>query len=328
MTTASATRAIDLTHVEKVYRGRVRALNGITMQVDRGEIFGLLGPNGAGKSTLVKIMMTIIRPTKAQGTVLGRPVGDKPSLSKVGFLPEHHRMPAHLSGRQAIDFYGALAGVSKAERKQRMPGLLDLVGMSHAADRKIGGYSKGMMQRIGLAQALINEPELIVLDEPTDGVDPVGRKEIRDLLVQLKAAGKTVFINSHILSELEMVCDRVAILVGGNLVQQGTIDELTRDSRRYEIRITGDTPAWMETIPHVRATSSAGQTVIVQSSDDPHPVQAVIDRLRGDGRTILAVEPKRESLEDLFVRAVGGQSDNSPPGAPAPAPAMASGGAA
>src|SRR2546423_2889085 len=163
------TFAIDLTHVEKIYRGRVQALRGIEMTVRRGEIFGLLGPNGAGKSTLVKIMMTVVKPTRAQGTLLGQRVGHKATLARVGYLPENHRFPRYLTGRQTLHFFAALSKVDRATRKRRAGELLETVGMAADADRKISTYSKGMMQRIGLAQSLVNDPDLVVLDEPTDG---------------------------------------------------------------------------------------------------------------------------------------------------------------
>src|SRR4051812_3330478 len=231
--------AINLTRVEKVYRGKVHALRGIEMRVGRGEIFGLLGPNGAGKSTLVKIMLTVVRATQAQGTILGEPIGHKPTLARVGYLPENHRFPRYLTGRQTLEFFGGLSNVPRDAVKRRASELLETVGMSAWGDRKVSTYSKGMMQRVGLAQALINDPDLVVLDEPTDGVDPVGRREIRDVLAALRQQGKTVFINSHLLSELEMICDRVAILVGGQVAQQGTMDELAIGQGRYEVQLVG-----------------------------------------------------------------------------------------
>ena len=305
MTAKNGELAIDLHHVEKVYRGKVHALRGVSIQVHRGEIFGLLGPNGAGKSTLVKIMMTVVRPSSASGTMLARPVGHKPTLAKVGYLPEHHRFPRYLSGRQALEFYAALARVDRQTRKRRAAELLKTVGMSDWADKKVSSYSKGMMQRVGLAQALINDPDLIVLDEPTDGVDPVGRREIRDVLLSLRNQGKTVFLNSHLLSELEMVCDRVAILVQGLVAMQGTLDELTVDSKRYEILIEGSPPQWSSGRQDLRAEAGAtGQTKLVLRSSEPADAQPIIDRLRGEQRIILAVKPVRETLEDLFMRAV------------------------
>ncbi len=297
--------AIDLHYVEKIYKGKVHALRGIEMKVHHGEIFGLLGPNGAGKTTLVKIMMTVVRPTKARGTVLGRPIGHKPTLARVGYLPEHHRFPQYLTGRQVLEFYAALAKVDRKTRRKRSSSLLDMVGMKDWGNKKIATYSKGMMQRVGLAQALMNDPDLIVLDEPTDGVDPVGRRDIRDVLVKLKAKGKTVFLNSHLLSELEMVCDRVAILVQGNVATQGTIDDLTADSQRYEIVIDGGTPTWLNEFADLRAESgSSGRTVLILRGSDPNRVQPIIDRLRGANQTIHSIKPVRESLEDLFMRAV------------------------
>jgi ABC-2 type transport system ATP-binding protein len=229
--------AIDLHDVTKVYKGRVHALQGIEMQVNRGEVFGLLGPNGAGKSTLVKIMMSVVRPTHARGTILGSPVAHKPTLGRIGYLPENHRFPRYLTGRQTLEFFSALQKVRRAERKRRSAELLETVGMTSWADRRVSTYSKGMMQRVGLAQALVADPDLVVLDEPTDGVDPVGRRDIRDVLLRIRDQGKTVFINSHLLSELEAICGRVAILVKGRVAMQGTLDELTVAKQRYEIEV-------------------------------------------------------------------------------------------
>ena len=240
MTTAPTEHVLDLKDVSKVYRGRVHALRGIDMRVRAGEAFGLLGPNGAGKSTLVKILMTVIRPTRCEGTMLGAPVGKKVALARVGYLPEHHTFPPYLKGAQVLDFVGALAKFPRKERRARIGMLLDLVGMSQWASTPIGKYSKGMRQRIGVAQALINDPDLVLLDEPTDGVDPVGRREIRMILQRLKEEGKTLFLNSHMLTELEMICDRVSILVQGVVAKQGTIEELTTGKKRYEIELVGE----------------------------------------------------------------------------------------
>jgi ABC-2 type transport system ATP-binding protein len=297
--------AIDLQRVEKTYRGRVHALRGIEMKVRRGEIFGLLGPNGAGKSTLVKIMMTVVRPTRAVGSVLGQPVGHKPTLARVGYLPEHHRMPQYLTGRQVLHYYAALAKVDAQTRSRRADELLAAVGMSEWANKKISSYSKGMLQRIGLAQSLMNDPALVVLDEPTDGVDPVGRREIRDVLLALRDQGRTIFLNSHLLSELEMVCDRVAILVQGTVAMQGTLDELTANSRRYELTIQGPAPAWTSTQQTLTIESVPPDvTRIVLQSSNAADVQPLIDRLRQEQHTIVSIRPVRETLEDLFMRAV------------------------
>ena len=304
MDTPNGEYAIDLHDVSKTYKGKVRALRGIEMQVSPGEVFGLLGPNGAGKSTLVKIMMTVVMPTKAEGTMLGKPIGHKPTLGRVGYLPEHHRLAPYLTGRQTLEFYAALANVPRARRKLRSAELLETVGMKEWGNKKVGTYSKGMMQRIGLGQALMNDPDLIVLDEPTDGVDPVGRREIRDVLIRLKEEGKTVFLNSHLLSELEMVCDRVSILVQGEVSMQGTLDELTADSQRYEITIKGDAPGWASNEEAIRTEVINGTTRLILMGTDADPVQPLIDKLREGGITIIAIKPVRETLEDLFMRAI------------------------
>ncbi len=232
--------AIDVRGVTKTFGSRrkpVRALRGIDLQVPRGSIFGLLGPNGAGKSTLVKILMTVIRPTACRGTMLGRAVGNRATLARIGYLPEHHRFPDYLTAEQVLDHFGALSLVPRSVRRKRTPELLELVGIGDWAKVKVKGFSKGMRQRLGLANALVNDPDLVLLDEPTDGVDPVGRRDIRNFLFELRSRGKTIFLNSHLLSELEMLCDTVAILVQGSVSSQGTIDDLTRYSRRYEIEV-------------------------------------------------------------------------------------------
>ena len=237
--------------------------------------FGLLGPNG-GKSTLVKIMLTVVRPSAASGSILGRPIGTKSVLSRVGYLPEKHRFPDYLTGRQAIEFAGAMGKVDRRTRRHRATELLELVGMSDWGDRKVSTYSKGMQQRVGIAAAMVNEPDLVVLDEPTDGVDPVGRRDIRDVLLRIRDRGACVFLNSHLLSELEMVCDRMAIMVQGEVAAEGTIDDLTRESRRYEIRIAGSPPSWItDLVSGVDCEIAAdeeddrGTARLLVGSDDP-----------------------------------------------------------
>jgi ABC-2 type transport system ATP-binding protein len=300
--------AIDLTRVEKIYKGKVYALRGVATRVHRGEVFGLLGPNGAGKSTLVKIMMTVVRPTRCEGSILGRPVGHKPTLARVGYLPENHRFPRYLTGRQTLDFFGAMAKVPRRARRARTDALLETVGMRDWADRKVSAYSKGMMQRVGLAQSLINDPDLVLLDEPTDGVDPVGRRDIRDVLVRLRNQGKTVFINSHLLSELEMVCDRVAILVGGLVAAQGTIDELALDKQFYAIELSD--PIDPALLGSVRQSLRNGIWVEPEGktlrfgTTDAVEVQPALDVLRSANVIVRRMQPVRPSLEELFMDAV------------------------
>jgi ABC-2 type transport system ATP-binding protein len=332
--------AIDLSDVAKTFQRRVQALRGIAMQVRSGEIFGLLGPNGAGKSTLVKIMMTVVRPTRAVGTILGRPVGHKPTLARVGYLPEHHRFPQYLTGRQTLEFFASLSKVDRRTRKRRAGELLEMVGLEKWANARLSTYSKGMQQRIALAQALVNDPDLIVLDEPTDGLDPVGRRDVRETLVRLRNDGKTVFLNSHLLSEVESICDRVAILSAGKVVRQGTLDELTAGSKHFEIQLHGEPNAQMReamraAVPcqwTVGATASAvfhsgpdaqspvetgtlpsGEQIAIEGStlrivsDDPLRIQPIIDGLRGRGLIIQSLRQLRLSLEDFFIQTVSEQ---------------------
>ncbi len=305
---------IDITDAYKAFGRNIHALRGVDLQVDAGEVFGLLGPNGAGKSTLVKILMTVVRPDRLGGTMLGRSPGDKRALAKVGYLPEHHNFPSYLTGRQVIEFVAAMTGMRRQPRRRSADRLLKRVGMWDWADKRVKSYSKGMLQRIGLAQALVNTPELVLLDEPTDGVDPVGRQEIRDLLLGLRDEGMTVFINSHLLSELEMVCDRVAIMVKGRVAMQGTIDDLTADSRHYELRIHGSAPDWIDSLPDVSMQSDEHGTLLRINGREPDGIQTLIDRLRAEDRTILEIRPVRDSLEALFMRAVteGGEGFAGP----------------
>ena len=295
--------AVDLLDVTKMYAGRVHALQGVAMQVRRGEIFGLLGPNGAGKSTLVKIMTTIVRPTTARGTILGAPIGHRPTLARVGYLPEHHRVPQYLTGRQCVEFFGAMSLMRRAGRRARAAEMLEVVGMGAWGDRRVGTYSKGMQQRTGLAAALVNDPELVILDEPTDGVDPVGRREIRDVLVRMRDEGRTVFLNSHLLSEVELVCDRVAIMLKGKVERQGSLAELTDDSRRWRVVFEGETPAWIGEFG-APAPLGHGRFAVEFRSDDLARVQHLIDRLRAGSLAVVGVTETRESLEDLFMRLV------------------------
>lgn len=310
--------AIELSGVEKVYKGRVHALRGVDLTVHPGEVFGLLGPNGAGKSTLVKILMTVIRPTACRGTVLGKPVGHRPTLARIGYLPEHHRFPPYLKGRQVLEFFAAMSGVPRRQRRRRSGELLELVGMTGWSEKKIGGYSKGMRQRIGIAQSLMNDPELVLLDEPTDGVDPVGRREIRQILAHLRSEGRAVFLNSHLLSEIEMVCDRVAIMVQGKVLRQGTIGELTEGMGGYSITtttaLTEEHHGVVRTAAGERETVFESTRVLIQTRD-PGEVQPAIDALRARGVVLASVAPVRISLEDLFMQTVEADESHGRPGA-------------
>jgi ABC-2 type transport system ATP-binding protein len=308
---------IHVQDARKTYKGKVHALRGVTMDVHAGEIFGLLGPNGAGKSTLVKILTRIVRPTHIQGTLLGHPIGHVATLGRIGYLPEHNKFPDYLTGGQVLDFCGAMSNMDHRSRRKRGAELIDLVGLQGWEDRRVTTYSKGMKQRLGIAQSLINSPDLVFLDEPTDGVDPVGRREIRDLLLRLRSEGRTVFLNSHLLGEAEMVCDRIAILVQGKVERQGTVHDLTADSRRFEIDIQGPLPEWIDALDLVSATARGEFTALTIRTEDAAQVQVIIDRLRKDDRLIIRVQEVRDSLEELFLRAVTDKATGKPlpPGA-------------
>jgi ABC-2 type transport system ATP-binding protein len=311
---------IDVQSVEKMYRGKVHALRGVDMQVGSGEIFGLLGPNGAGKSTLVKVLLTVIRPSVCKGTLLGAKVGDKSVLRQVGYLPEHHNFPKYLTSKQLLRHFGAMAGVDRTKRNSKAEELLELVGMGEWANAKLGSYSKGMRQRVGLAQALINDPKLVVLDEPTDGVDPIGRKDIREILIRLKEEGRTVFLNSHLLSELEMVCDRVAIMVHGLVRQQGTIEELTLGQSGFNITTEESmTPKIIERVRSntsgLKVSVSENERRLLVATDQASQMQGVLDVLRGGKMTVTSFAYSRQSLEELFIDAVQAEPDGARPGA-------------
>jgi ABC-2 type transport system ATP-binding protein len=256
-----------------------------------------------------------------RGTVLGEPVGTQRVLERVGYLPEHHRFPPYLTGRQVVDFFGALSRVPRAVRRPRTDALLALVGMREWADRRVTTYSKGMQQRIGIATALMNDPRLVILDEPTDGVDPVGRREIRDMLLAVRAEGRTVLVNSHLLSEVEMVADRVAIISKGQTVAQGSVEELTAASHRWEVDAVGGPAALALGACALEGRDRAdapGVRTYAVPGRDPAAVQPAIDALRAAGASVVRVERARETLEDLFVRSVVDEQGRSRPGAALP----------
>lgn len=311
---------LELEGIRKVYRGGVEALAGIDLKVPRGCIYGLLGPNGAGKSTLVKILMTLIRRTGGKGTMLGSPLGDRSALQRIGLLPEHARFPNYLTGRQVIEFSAGLQDVGASETKKRTDRLLDLVGMADAQKRKMKGYSKGMKQRIGIAQALVNDPEIVFLDEPTDGVDPAGRRDFRVLMKQLREEGRTIFINTHILSELEPIVDRVAIISHGRLLGEGRLDDLRNDKPEYQIEFEGEVSEALQ-----QSLESEGATVLMGSikleTSLVAEIQPVIDRLRAERVAISGIQKKTESLEDLFMGLVeAGESHDPATSIPQPPP--------
>ena len=282
----------------------MRALQDLDLKIERGSVFGLLGPNGAGKTTLAKLLLGIASPTRGRATVLGSPPGDVRAKARIGYLPENHRYPSHLTGEQVLHYFGRLSGMDSSTRARRVEGLLHRVRMEEWRRVRVSRYSKGMMQRLGMAQAILNEPDLLILDEPTDGVDPIGRREIRDLLLEQRERGATVFLNSHLLSEIERVCDRVAILKDGRMVREGRVDDLTRTRSGYEIIVRALKP---EVIPALHA-AVPDVTVVenrLEAATDEEGLNRLIDALRQRGVVITAVLPGRESLEEVFVKVIG-----------------------
>lgn len=308
--------AVDIEYLRKQYSGGIVALAGISLQVPYGCVFGLIGPNGAGKSTLVKSLLTILRPSECRGTMLGEPIGKKSVLNQVGYLPEHVLFPDYLTGRQVIEYSAGLANLPHSVFRDRVGYLLEKVSMADAADRRIGSYSKGMKQRIGLAQALINDPKVVFLDEPTDGVDPEGRLDFKNLIVQMREEGRTVFVNSHLLAEVEQVADRVAILTKGTIIRQGTVADLTRTESRYDIVTDGQIPstvlAWCQ---EKGITVADGRFHIL--TDSPLGVQPLIDKLRSALVVIREIKEDRSSLEQVFLQTISAaRAQSAPPALP------------
>jgi ABC-2 type transport system ATP-binding protein len=273
--------------------------------VNEGEIFGLLGPNGAGKTTLIKILLAITFPTSGTARVFGMDASDHKWKSRTGYLPENHKFPNYLTGQQVLSFYARLSGVkSGIELNKKINEMLERLKLSQWKNTKIKKYSKGMMQKLGLAQALMNEPDLVFLDEPTDGVDPIGRKEIRDILLALKAKGKTIFLNSHLLSEVEMICDRVAILNKGDLIKEGSVDDLTKTENVYIIETME--PIGTEVKRKLLATDAnagIGETEI-HTEAGIDKVNETIDILRRSKINIRSVNQKTNTLEELFINVI------------------------
>lgn len=306
--------AIQVEQLQKVYRegllGRRRfeALRGVSFEVRRGEIFGLLGPNGAGKTTIIKILLGIIRKSGGEARLLGYQAGHLAGRVRVGYLPEQLRMPPHHNAFSALDYYGRLSRMPAADVKARRDKLLQEVGLPPDRYRdRIKKYSKGMLQRLGLAQALLHDPDLLVLDEPTDGLDPVGRREVRDLLGRLRDRGKTIFLNSHLLQEVEMVCDRVAILDRGMLRGMGSPEELAQQRHqglRVRLVVLASPEALDQALgprPAERKPLSGGQFEVDMPLADQAEVDAVVDALRRAQVSIVGLSRQRATLEDTFL---------------------------
>lgn len=292
-------------NTSRIIKQKVRALNDFTFEVTQGEIFGLLGPNGAGKTTLIKILLAITFPTSGSAKVFGMDSGNYRWKKKVGYLPENHRFPNYLSGEQVLSYYGRLSGMKNDENlKRKISDLLETMGLTQWRNTKIKKYSKGMMQKLGLAQSMINDPDLIFLDEPTDGVDPIGRKEIRDILIGMKEKGKTIFLNSHLLSEVEMICDRVAILNKGDLIKEGNVDDLTKAEDMYVIEtIESISIETKGKILGMDANAGIGEHEI-HSETGIEKINRIIDILRASSYQIKSISQKTNTLEELFINVI------------------------
>jgi ABC-2 type transport system ATP-binding protein len=302
--------AVLVEELTKIFRsgwpGRppVVALSGLSLSVHQGEIYGFLGPNGAGKTTTLKILMGLMTATSGKAEVLGRPAGDVQVRRAIGFLPESPYFYDYLTAEEFLRFYGRLAGIGGVEISRRATSLLELVGLTEARTRQLRKFSKGMLQRVGLAQALIHNPDLVILDEPMSGLDPIGRKQVRDLILGLRDQGKTVFFSTHIIPDVEMICDRVGIVVQGRLLTTGRVDELVNHShtRSVEVVCEGINP---DEVPIIQATATrvlqrGRQCLMVLPA--PDRLQDILAAIQARGGTLVSVTPQKGSLEELFLQ--------------------------
>jgi ABC-2 type transport system ATP-binding protein len=302
---------IQAFQLSKIYRSgfckkdRIQALVDATLSVDQGEIFGLLGPNGAGKTTFVKILLSVVRPTSGQVELFGKSPTDIAVRERCGYLPENHRFPGFLTATQTLMLFGRLNGIRDRILRDKASSLLDLVGLKDWANQKSQKFSKGMLQRLGLAQALINDPEILFLDEPTDGVDPIGRKEMRDLFLKLRNDGITVFLNSHLLSEVEMISDRVAVLNKGTVVKTGTLEDIRGGEISHHIQVDGllTSEQIQQLQPHasIIAANEHQTTLAVKTNQD---LNQTVDMLRAWSLPLRGVIQQRSTLEDSFIKLV------------------------
>ena len=301
--------AVETVRLRKAY-GQFVAVQGLSIEVRRGEVFGFLGPNGAGKTTTVKMLMGLARPSSGKAQLLGRPLGDREAKRKIGFLPELFRFHDWLRCDEFLDLHGQLYGMTAAARRERIPQVLEIVGLAGREREKLRNYSKGMQQRAGLAQALLNDPEIVFLDEPTSALDPIGRHEVREIIRRLRGDGKTVFLNSHLLSEVETVCDRVAIINHGRLAAVGEVATMLNQELLVEFRLG----AWNDAIATLLRDNGrlerleplpGGRTLAVLQVADETIVAQMVDALVAANVAVFGATPQRPSLEDVFLKIVG-----------------------
>ncbi|MGC8722726.1 MAG: ATP-binding cassette domain-containing protein [Acidobacteriota bacterium] len=300
---------LQVTELKKSFRGHLsigvhHVLDGINLSVPKGVIYGFLGPNGAGKTTTIKILAGLLFPDSGEARIFGRCSTDRSVRRRIGFLPETPYFYDYLKGAELLAFMGRLYGLSPSQLSRRVSELLETVGLKGQGKLQLRKYSKGMLQRIGLAQALIHDPELVILDEPMSGLDPIGRREIRDLILSLKEQGKTVFFSSHILADAEMLCDQVAILVKGRVVQEGILEVLLGS----EVRFWDVTLRGLETFsppPGCSVLTHRGGQVLVRVESEA-TLQTLLDKARAEGASVRSVMPHKASLEDLFMAQIPG----------------------
>lgn len=296
--------AIETEHLRKEFGTKV-AVEDLTLTVPRGEVFGFLGPNGAGKTTSVKILMGLARATSGFARVLGLPPENLVAKERIGFLPELFRFHEWLTAEEFLDFHGQLYGMSADRRRRRIPEVLELVGLRDEGKYRIGTFSKGMQQRIGIGQAILNDPDVVLLDEPTSALDPIGRRDVRDLIHYLKAEGHTVFLNSHLLSEIELVCDRVAIIDKGKVIATGELSDLLAEASVVDVEASGVTEDAIESLRRISHSLEMVDGRILLRLPDRETIPLVASTLTEHGARIYSLT-RRGSLEELFIRAVEG----------------------
>jgi ABC-2 type transport system ATP-binding protein len=296
--------AIETEGLRKVFGDRA-AVKGLTLQVSQGEVFGFLGPNGAGKTTSMKMLLGLVAPTSGKASLLGAPIGDRPTLARVGFLPEHFRFQEWLTAGEFLQLHGELLGMEKQVLKRRQDDLLERVGLSDFRHKLLRTFSKGMLQRIGLAQSLLNHPALVFLDEPTSGLDPVGRRLVRDVIRELRAEGTCVFLNSHLLSEIEVTCDRVAFIRHGEVVRILDLASLGGNQSVVSIRAEGLTADVISGMKHWGSNLQAEDGHVTLTVQDETHIPELNRYLVEQGVNVFAITPARRSLEEIFIETVG-----------------------
>jgi ABC-2 type transport system ATP-binding protein len=304
----SKSTAIETERLCKVF-GDVTAVKGLSLEVEQGEVFGFLGPNGAGKTTSIKMLLNLIAPTSGSGMILNHPLGSREVLRKVGFLPEHFRFHEWLSAAEFLRLHGQLYGMGESRLKGRIPELLDQVGLAPFSGKQLRTFSKGMLQRIGLAQALINEPSLVFLDEPTSGLDPVGRRLVRDIIHNLRKSGTTVFINSHLLSEIEVTCDRVAFIRHGEVVKVIELKNYISSQTEVKIRASGLKPEAASGLAQWGKDLRVDGDTITLLIEDEQALPEINRYLLEQGADVFALVPQRISLEEMFIQILGTEGE-------------------